>query len=63
MILFRSQIHTTPAEVTKHLELEEYVLEKIFQIEVLYSQVKSSTVTYSTRQDLPDGPPIQHSWF
>lgn len=63
MILFRFQIHTPPAEVTECLKLEEYVLEKIFQIEVLYSQVKSSTVTYSMRQDLPDGPPIQHSWF
>lgn len=56
MILFRSQIHTPPAEVTEHLQSEEYVLEEVFQTEVLYSQVKSSTVTYSMRQGLPDGP-------
>lgn len=61
VIFFWSQIHTSPVEITEHLQLEEYVSEEISHAEVSYSRVKSSTVIYCMRQDGPDRPLIQPS--
>lgn len=60
---FSSQIHTSPGEVTEHVQLEENIWEEISCAKVLYSHVKSSIVIYCMRWEGPDGPQIQPSWF